>query len=55
MNDQPHQERDGKENEPATSPFSHPNVMTGYPLSPEEKRHVERLSRRDDAQLEKQH
>ena len=44
----PFKERDREENDPTESPFARPNVMTGYPLSPDEKKHVERLAERDD-------
>lgn len=31
------------ESKRSTSPFERPRIMTGYPLSPREKEHVERL------------
>jgi len=34
--------------DPASSPFERPEVMTGYPLSPEEKKHVDEVAESDD-------
>jgi hypothetical protein len=43
-------EHHADEREPSTaaSPFAHPSVMTGYPLSPDEQEHVDRLANREE-------
>lgn len=38
--------------DPASSPFDRPEVMTGYPLSPEEKRHVDEVAESNDQKRE---
>lgn len=45
-------ERQGDERESSTgaSPFTHPTVMTGYPLSPDEQGHVDRVANREEAE-----
>lgn len=37
------------ESTPASSPFERPNIMTGYPLSPGEKKQVDRVVKEAEA------
>jgi hypothetical protein len=40
--------------DPSSSPFEHPGVMTGYPLSPDEQKHVDQVADRDQGESEGQ-